>query len=130
MGEGVYRPIFWEIAEEYEALNMTGPGKINFGEFNEEENEIETDDPVQTAELTFLNNDKTEFLTYSTNKLGWVEDENGKMVAGEDTAHLNREDMKRWIDHVYFSKLEGYVKPEEPKVEETKKAEDEIKTEL
>lgn len=60
MSEGIYRPIFWEIAEEYEALNMTGPGKINFGEFNEEENEIDSP-PVAIADITFLNNDKTDF---------------------------------------------------------------------
>jgi hypothetical protein len=67
---------------------------------------------------------------YSENKLGYVEGPDGKMVPGKDTAGLNRFALTRWFDHIYFSKLEGYVKPEEPKVEETKKAEDEIKTEL
>jgi hypothetical protein len=116
--------MFWEIAEEYEALNMTGPGKIHFGEFNDEENEVDSDSEL-IADMTFLNNDKSVFATFSENLLGHVD---GEKV--EESRGLNRDHMKAWFDDIYFSKLEGYVKPEPVKEEESKKDGDEVKDEL
>ena len=33
------RPLMWEIAEEYRDAEMTGPGKVIFGELNMQDNE-------------------------------------------------------------------------------------------
>lgn len=59
MLEGMYRPLFWEAAEEYRDRGLTGLGKIQFGEFNEVENELEGDE-IDACDIMFLNAEKND----------------------------------------------------------------------
>ena len=55
----MYRPLFWEAAEEYRDRGLTGLGKIQFGEFNEVENELEGDE-IDACDIMFLNAEKND----------------------------------------------------------------------
>lgn len=52
--EGAFRPALWEAVEEYRDRGLIGPGKIIFGEFNEEENEIDGE-PISVMDMVFIN---------------------------------------------------------------------------